>query len=265
MRIGNIFWGVILIVLGGLFFLQASGMITDVLGWFWPVFLILLGAWVLGQRFFPRLTRGGQSGTFSIPLQGATKVDVDFDHGAGAVVFSAGAPAGIAMTGSQANGVEVKSSLKGDTLAIDLDAGPTFLPFLGPDNGEWRFQLSGEVPVSIKVDAGASSMDFDMTGVKLAFLGVDTGASSLRVKLPAGAGQTLLSVESGAASIDISVPIGVAARIRAEQGASSMSIDQARFPLLSSAGGLYQSADYDSAANRVEINLDGGANSVNVH
>jgi hypothetical protein len=118
--------------------------------------------------------------------------------------------------------------------------------------------------VSIKVDAGASSMDFDMTGVKLAFLGVDTGASTLRVKLPANAGQTRLLVESGAASIDITVPEGVAARIHAEQGASSMNIDLARFPLLNSAGGLYQSADYDSAANRVEINLDGGANSISV-
>ena len=68
--------------------------------------------------------------------------------------------------------------------------------------------------------------------------------------------------ESGAASLDFSVPQGVAARIRFKQGASSSSIDQSRFPL--GDGGLYQSPDFDSAANKVEINLEGGANSVNV-
>jgi hypothetical protein len=69
-------------------------------------------------------------------------------------------------------------------------------------------------------------------------------------------------VESGAASLDFSVPQGVAARIRFKQGASSSTIDQARFPLTDS--GLYQSPDFDSATNKVEINLEGGANSVNV-
>jgi len=263
MRRGNIFWGVILIILGGLFFLQASGLIKDVLGWFWPVFLMLPGAWVIGQRWLPRGS-GGKGDRFSIDLQGAAKLDVDFDHGAGVAAFTGGAPAGVAITGSQAAGMEVKSGLKGDTLGVDLDAGPTFIPFLGPDSGEWRFELTNEVPVAIKVDAGATSLDFDMTGVKLTFLGVDTGASSLRVKLPADAGQTLLSVESGAATIDIEVPAGVAARIRCEQGASTMKIDQVRFPLLTTVGGIYQSPDYDSATNRAEINLEGGANSVTV-
>ncbi len=263
MRIGNIFWGVILIVLGGMFFLKATGVITDVLGWFWPIFLMLLGAWVLAQRFLPRRA-GSKSDTFSVDLQGAAKLDVSFDHAAGMVVFTGGAPAGVAMTGSQATGMAVKSSLAGDTLSLDMEAGPTFVPFMGPDSGEWRLQLSEEVPVAIKVNAGASSMEFDMSAVKLTFLGVETGASSLRIKLPANAGQTLVSVESGAASIDISVPAGVAGRIRSEQGASSMNIDQTRFPLLTNMSGLYQSADYDISANRVEINLEGGANSVTV-
>ncbi|HEY3312865.1 MAG TPA: hypothetical protein VGK00_14590 [Anaerolineales bacterium] len=262
MRRANLFWGVILILLGGLFFLKAIGLISDVLGWFWPLGFILLGVWVLVGRFLPRF--GVSVETFSIDLQGATKLDVDFDHGAGSVFFGGGAPAGVAISGTQGSGLEVSSHLAGDSLGVDIDAGPTFIPFLGPDGGEWRFNLTQEVPVSIKIDAGASGFDFDMTDVRLTYLGVDTGASRIKVKLPANAGHTLLDFQSGAASIELSVPTGVGARIRLEQGASTINIDESRFPLLTSLRNVYQSVDYDSAPNKVEINLVGGANSVRV-
>jgi hypothetical protein len=259
MRRGSIFWGLILILLGGLFLLQVQGLITDVFGWFWPIVLIFVGALIVFDRFIPR---GGSSGeTFSINLEGAAKVDMDFDHGAGTVVMTGGAPLGVALNGLQGAGMDVNSHRDGDTLTVDLNAGPTFIPFLGPEGGEWRFQVTEEVPVHLKVDSGASSLDFDFTNVKLAFLGVDTGASSLKVKLPANAGNTLVDIESGAASVDLSVPEGVAARIRIEQGVSSVDIDETRFP---ASGSLRQSPDFDSAANKVEISLEGGANSVKI-
>jgi hypothetical protein len=260
MRRGNIFWGGLLVILGGLFLLQAQGLITDVMGWFWALFLMLLGVWILASRFIP--WGGGEGETFSINLQGAAKVALDLDHGAGSVQVTGGAPAGVGLTGVRGTAMEVKSHVSGDTLTVDIDAGPTFIPFLGPEGGMWRFQLTEEVPVSMKVDCGVSSLDFDFTNVKLAFFGLDTGASSLKLKLPASAGHTLVDIESGAATLDITVPQGVAARVRTEQGVSSMNIDQSRFPLMQ--GDWYQSPDFDSAANKAEINLEGGANSVTV-
>lgn len=260
MRRGSIFWGLVLVLLGGLFLLQALGLIREVLGWFWPLLFILLGVWVLTERFLPGVAGNGE--TFSVDLQGATRIDLDFDHGAGSVILSGGAPAGVALVGSQASGMDIKSHLSGEALTVELNAGPTFLPFLGPEGGDWRFQLSQEVPVNLKVDAGASRLDFDFTNVKLAFLGVDTGASSLKVKLPAEAGKTLVDIESGAATIELFVPQGVAARIRMEQGASSIKIDETRFPRSTSLDQFYQSPDFETAVNRVEISLEGGANSV---
>lgn len=62
MRRGSLFWGGILILLGILFSLQAANIIDDVFGWFWPLFLILLGVAVLVSRFTtPNLTGGGAS------------------------------------------------------------------------------------------------------------------------------------------------------------------------------------------------------------
>jgi len=263
MKRGNLFWGVILIMLGVLFLLQTLGIINDVLGWFWPSVLILLGVWVLAGRFLPNMTASGE--TFSIDLQGATRVDLEVDLGAGSLILAGGAPTGVALVGAKGTTLDVNSGLStSSSLGIKISAGPSFLPFLGPDGGEWHFSLSPEVPLGIKVDAGASNLDFDLTDLKVTYLGVDTGASSLKVKLPAQSGQTLLDVESGAARIEIFVPEGVGARIRLEQGASSVDIDEKRFPPLAGLGNLYQSADFDTAVNKAEINLEGGANSVKV-
>lgn len=260
MRRGSIFWGGILILLGILFSLQAAGMIDDVLGWFWPLFLILLGAAVLVSRFSAPSLSDGES--FSVNLEGAARVALDVDHGAGSVKVMGGAPHGTAISGAQGTAMSFKSRLNGNTLTVDIDAGPSFIPFLGPEGGSWVFQLTNEVPVSMKFDGGAASLDFDFTDTKLEFLGVEMGAASLTLKLPANAGQTLVDVESGAASIDISIPQGVAARIRLEQGASTQNIDLSRFPQVMNS--IYQSPNFESAANKAEISLEGGANAVTI-
>lgn len=261
MQRGNLFWGLILILLGVLFFLQSAGVITDVFGWFWPLAFILGGLFILFGRFLPR--RGGGMGEkFSVDLQGAANLDLEVDHGAGTVIVSGGAPAGAAVVGSQGAGLDVHSQLEAGNLRVKLDAGPTFLPFLGPEGGEWRFQLTREVPVAVKLDAGASTLDLDMTDLRLTALGIDAGASSIKVRLPANAGHTYVDINTGAASIELSVPAGVGARIHVEQGASSVNVDEGRFPLAGPARNLFQSADYETAANKVDINLQGGANSV---
>lgn len=260
MRRGNIFWGGILIILGLLFFLQERGLISDVFGWFWPVFLLLLGVWILAGPWMARA--GSSEETFSIDLQGAAQVSLQLDHGAGSVQLGGGAPAGVAVAGTRATAMDIHDHRSGDRLEVKIDAGPTFIPFLGPESGVWRFQLSQDVPLSLDVDAGASSMDFDLTELKVTRLKVDTGASTLKVRLPAHAGNTSVDIDSGAATLDLSVPQDVAARLYMKQGASTVNVDLARFPLRDT--GFYQSADYDSAANKVDIHLNGGANTVSV-
>lgn len=263
MKNSNYIWGVALIILGVLFLLQALGYITDVFGWFWPILIILFGFSILAG---PTLIRvGWQTGeTFSIDLQGATQMELKLEHGVGSVLINGDAAAGVAAAGTKATGLEMKNYLDGDKLKVNLEAGPNFIPFIGPAGGEWQFSVTREIPVAIKIEAGASNLNLNMSDVKLVLLKVETGASTLQVKLPTSAGYTLVEVESGAASIDLSVPENVGARIRSEQGASSMDLDQNRFKPMEGMRNVYQSANYSEAANQVEITLKGGANSIKV-
>ncbi|MCS6993585.1 MAG: hypothetical protein N2117_11085 [Anaerolineales bacterium] len=260
---GSLFWGSVLILLGILFALQAANVIQDVFGWFWPLFLILLGVAILVNRVDLSVTNENSAlehRRFSVDLNDAERLMLEIDHGAGAIRINGGAPPGTALRGTQGATMSYQSQRNGKTLAIELDAGPSFLPFLGPENGAWQFQITNAVPVSIKMECGMASLDFDFTDTQLEFLGLEMGAASLNLKLPAHATRTLVDIESGAASLNITIPQDVAARIRLEQGASSQNIDTARFPQVGE--GWYESPDFERAEHRAEINLEGGANNV---
>ena len=66
-------------------------------------------------------------------------------------------------------------------------------------------------------------------------------------------------MEAGAASLVIHVPDGVAARVDYDAGLASVSVDQNRFP---KQNGIYQSADFESAENKVDIRIETGMASI---
>ena len=111
------------------------------------------------------------------------------------------------------------------------------------------------------MNGGASRAVLDVRDLRVRSLELQTGASETRVLLPRAAGATTVRAQAGAASLTFEVPQGVAARIRSRMALGSAQIDQARFP--PSSGG-YESPDYATAANRVEITIEGGLGSVRV-
>ena len=74
-------------------------------------------------------------------------------------------------------------------------------------------------------------------------------------------GATSVKAETGAAALIVEVPTGVAARIRSRMAIGSSQVDEARFPRTATG---FESADYAGAANRVDLDLQGGVGSIRV-
>ena len=102
---------------------------------------------------------------------------------------------------------------------------------------------------------GASDAQVDLTNLNVTRLEIETGASRLDLRLPAGAGATQAAVEAGAADVTITIPQGVAVRISEDTGLASFNVDTSRFPKV---GKLYESPGFATAANRVELRVRGG-------
>lgn len=259
MRRDSVFWGGVLILFGVLFLLQAQGLINNVFSLFWPLILMLVGGWMIVNVFWKPTPSA--SDTFSIPLREAKSVKYKFAHGAAQIEIAGGAPVGTAIVGASAAGMNYSSQLNGDRLDVRVEGGPSLIPYLGPTDGVWRYQLTQAVPVILNVEAGASKLDIILQDVLASHIELKTGASNVNMTLPAH-GASLLDVEAGAASINLRVPDATAARVRVKEGVSTVNVDTNRFPKFDS--GIYQSSNYDASPDRTEIVVQAGLGSITV-
>lgn len=253
-------WPVAWIVVGSVLLASTTGAIGtepgQLIADYWPWALVILGIWFVIGAFVP--SGRGLTETLQLPLAGASQADVRIRYGAGNLTVRSAAP-GQLVDGEFSGGVihQVTGS-GGLELSQDTRYG---MPWLEHPS-RWNLGLTGEVPLDLKVDTGASKAVLDLGGLRLRHLELQTGASETRVLLPRAAGTTTtVTAQTGAASLTMEVPVGVAARIRTRMALGSSQIDQARFP---ASGNGYESPDYATATNRVDIDVNGGVGSFRV-
>ena len=264
--------GAVLIVLGVFSILQVG---LDALGvpfriwWvFWPLVLIGLGLWIVMG-----FTRGGSSEVTreqtSVPLEGARSASVTVHHGAGRLIIGTGAPADQLLTGSFGGGLDATRRVEDGRLSVDMKVrdrdvshyifGPWRRGWAGAL--DWDFNLNPSVPLVLRLETGASESRLSLTDLQVRELHLKTGASSTMIDLPSGAGFTRVTVESGAASVKLHVPQSVAATIQVKSALAGIRVNSSRFRRT---GGGYTSADYESAANKVEIYVETGVGSIEI-
>ncbi len=282
-------FAIVLVLLGVLLLLQTTGVVPwgiwGILWRFWPVIVIAIGIELLLGRWSPVLAgvlvavllvgavaaavgiamaqeEDEVVATLAEPLGDLRSVDVRLVFGAGNLTIRslpAGSP-NLVEGRFEDRGAEVALTRTGERgeLRIEMGSRRWFQSF---GAGDWDIALSPVPRLALDMDGGAADMRWDLRDLQVASLDVDTGAADVELVMPARAGQTQARIDGGAASISITIPEGVAARIRSDSGLSSINVDTRRFPR---AGDVWESPDFGSAANRVELELHLGASSVSV-
>ncbi len=257
MRNGQLVWGFILLLLGGLMLANAMGLTlpngTSLAGAFFPLLLIGLGAWVLMGVFLPRKVNSESAG---IDLDGASTASLRVNHGAGELRLRSGASGGELLHGSFSGGLDHKASRNGDRLEVKMrPAREVSFPFFGPRFSlDWDVALNPSIPTELEFRLGANRSVIDLHDLNITGLRFKTGASDSTITLPAS-GRLSADFEIGAASLTLIVPDGVAVRLRSTIGAGDMRVDRSRFP-------ADESPDFATAANAVDVCVKGGACSV---
>lgn len=152
------------------------------------------------------------------------------------------------------------------------------------DDARWQLGLNPRVATDLSLNIGAGSVDLQLADLTLRQLEVDGGAGSVTLALPDGsydvvynasAGSTQLwlgamgrqrvEIDGSAGSITIYLPDTMEARVEVNDGAGSFSIDRDRFTQIhgsKSDDGVWETAGYEDAPNRVDLLIDIGAGSV---
>lgn len=148
----------------------------------------------------------------------------------------------------------------------------------------WQVHLNPAVAAAITAHSDGGNLQLDLAAMTVTRLAADTGGGNIELTLPDHAahlsataktgggtvnvvigrgisGSNTVDAESGAGNVTIHVPSGLAARVHAASGLGQVLIDP-HFTKLDSA--TFQSPDYDTATDRVEITVKSGAGNVSV-
>ena len=262
-RSASAFWALVLVVVGAIFLLQNFDILPgNAWNTIWPVLLILLGAWLLLGNF---ARRGGQAASsHSIPLDGAREAHIRVDHGAGQLRIGPGSEAGTLLSTTFDGELDHDVRRSGDRVDVRLRLNRDWTFWMWPGNWgtsfHWSMALQRETPLAMEIHTGASTADIDLRELKVRDVRLETGASTVDLRLPAS-GQVTGRIKAGSATLRVHVPDGVGLRVRGSIGAATLNVRGNRFGWGSDA---YQSPDFETNPNRVDLDVEGGAATIDV-
>jgi hypothetical protein len=131
---------------------------------------------------------------------------------------------------------------------------------LGPPPGG-QILLNGSIPWHIRVRGGTAHTSFDLGELILYALELGGGASQVELRLPTPTGTVPVRVAGGVHDLTVLRPAGVAARVQVGHGARGLTLDDQYFGAVGG-GTRWQSPGYDQAADRYDIAVTGGANTL---
>ena len=287
----------ILITIGILFLLANLGYLPlsfwEIAYRYWPLVLVLIGLEIIIGRhsiigalvilvlwfaliagvLWLSVTQGGTyvsaaalSDQINQPLGEITRATIDLDIGvATANVTALGTDTADLMKGAFRHAGTMQAVKTFDVigaegrLALRETGTSPWMPF-GGSASRWDLTLNPTIPIALRINGGVGRADLDLSALNITSLSVDAGVGTVQINAPQ-LGSTTMRLNGGVGNLRVTIPPSVGARIRANKGIGSMRVDEARFP---KAGNVYQSVDFASAANKIDIEVDGGVGSVEI-
>jgi hypothetical protein len=246
----------VLVAVGAVFALRDVGILTT--GVVVPVVLIVIGVVLLvgSTRRPPE-----ESTSLTIPRDGIERMHLEVHHGAGRLRVAAGSADGPLLDGHFAGGATHDVRRDGRSTEVEIHgASRRWERAIGWAPNNWSLNLHPDVPTTLELHTGATKTTMDLRDLRVPEAVVETGASDTEVVVPAS-GASRLRIEAGIANITVRVPDGVAAEIRNRSALGGAEIDEFRFPRR---GDTHRSEGFETAQDRVTIELDGGLASFTV-
>ena len=289
--IWSVFWGVILVTIGVLLLLSNLGVLA--VDWsnvwrLWPLFIVVTGFSILATTHwiwrllsvvvvlgalagvlwfatgnYEESDNAARTQQTSVQVEdGVRQVDVELSAGASRIEVDSHEGGNLADVKLESNGLEIdkRESRDGDTQRVELSADRDRSWWLMPDKNTWNVSVTERLPLSFTVDAGASSIDMDLSNTMLRNLKVDSGASSLDIKLGSKEAKQSVKIDSGASSIKLRLPKNSGVSLKLDGGLNSKNLAD----LKEVSEDEYRTDNYDSAVKTIDITADAGVASITI-
>lgn len=287
---GAVFWGIAFIFVGVLLLLDSLGVV-DVnffnLWQLWPILVIGAGVsllslkgWLAGLVSFLLVVALGflmwfvavddsylnsvaptTNQTVTGNVAGANALDMRVKTGATAVELSSGSAEGYrAVLSSPGMRLNEKTEVKDTTKQVTLETELTRRFMMRGGNNRLSLELDRSLPLSLRVETGASSLGGDLSELKLNVLEVKAGASSVDLKLGAVQPRLEVKLETGVSRVVLHLPKSVGVRLEADNGLSHTDFEG----LNKVEEDTYESTGYSAAEKQILIKADLGVSSFEI-
>jgi len=299
MKSKQIFWGSLLITLGALFLINNAVQLEfawHFLWKLWPAVFIVWGISALTQNMIAkRILAGLKAVILAVVIFAGFKSswcswdDVDFndnsvhyeeqvfaapynkDSETATFDFKAGAGKFTIrdVTEDELFSADAHSSI--NDFVFETDSAHNEVRFYMKDSRHFKFNSGSPKNIAdiklnrnplwdMDIDIGAASGNFDFSDYKIKDLRINTGASSLNIKLGDKQQESHVDLKTGVSSINITVPSSVGCEITSKTGLASK-----RYNGFKEAGsGKYKTDNYDSSKKKLYLSIDAGVSSINV-
>lgn len=276
---GSIFWGLLLVLVGGLFLVNNLD-IADVnfasLWQLWPLLIVAVGLSIIPIKgklgtvltaiftvaaltlvtltalgyVNPQADNKTVTRNAVIKTAEVEKLRLNIGGGAGTInINSADTDEVKAKLQSSFAKLHNESSVKGDTqnIEISMDGQGHWLP--GSYKNDLTVTIPESLPVELIMDAGAISIEGDLSKLELTRLDIDSGASSIDLKLGSLATVNRVSIDVGMSSVQLSLPKNIGTQVEIDSGLSSRTLPG----LKEVAKNRFESDNFDKATNKAII------------
>jgi hypothetical protein len=295
LRTGKVFWGMVFVTAGVVFFLERFGIMP--VGWhdiwrFWPIILIVWGVALLMAGLKGRWIAAGFAGLFlGVVLAGFLSMlwfqgepfaegqvgqqdfKVAWSHPVEKARFVLDTGAGtflLSDTTAELLEATTRTGLGEYRLVHDSTDGEESLRLtLEGRRGGWnlgRISNKAEIRLNrnplwqVEIDGGAARVEFDLSAFKVEQLRLNTGAASVRLTLGDQVEESHVEIDAGASSVYVRIPESVGAEITVDAALASKRFESFR----KVRGGLYRTENFDTASKKIYMTMDAGLSSLKV-
>jgi hypothetical protein len=219
-------WPVLLIVAGlDLMFGRISPLVGAVIGLLALIFIVvvLFAAPALGLPAAPEVV----TERFVEPLGQASRATITLDLGSPRTTITSLTNSDNLMDATIQHLGNARFTSSGvDHRQITLGTAPmtvTFFDAVSSGPRRWEVALTDQIPINLTIDSASGGGDFDLSGLMLSRLLVDSGSGSVTLSLPPAAETYTARVDSGSGSVRIDVPCSNI-ELRLDSGSGSVHV-----------------------------------------
>lgn len=156
-------------------------------------------------------------------------------------------------------GPQIDFSRSGEKVDLNVKARDDIRFYRWDEQRAWSLLLSEDVDWRLKIDAGVSESDLDLSELNVSSVEIDGGVGSIRVRIGDRSERVDAKIDTGVSECRIEVPKTSGVRLTLDRGLSAVDFRDIDLDKISENGPtVYETKGFDGASKKIEIDVDMG-------